>query len=768
MKDAESLKILRGIDNKEVFSNLPHTEHFLYTENQSSSVSENGTGGDKQEWNGTLEKAVVSEVAPVTQKQKGVCMGDLRCELKQFKRLDCPIVLDPSVSTDIDVVLHAYFRQRLSQNYIEKNLRYKRFMEKHRVPVEFYPPRYENFIHHMDAREMEGATPYALKHEKQAIMMFAKAFGMEDIFKKYKLPHMSYSPSIDLPFPYTVKRFWTYQYYPNIKSYMNKLVQTLHFHNFMIGMRAPSELANMKVSNVEIDERGNGIIKIVQQKRHGKLRIISPRKEVLSSHKYKSFKNWIDHWRPKVENQYSGDYLYLKPDGRPFTPANLGKLLRETGKKIYPKYHPYVGRHWNAVAMLIETKISDGNFDIYKVNRWMDHANIQTTMGYVRYAEMYYEAYPYSWFEHSLKHTKKISSVEDRVDEEIFPEYCQKMAHSGKLSPVERSWARRDSANFIGESFPEYLGKISHSGKLAIQPSTLNPFFYFLSMYNFSLVDRGVDGGRYFLAKTIRKVRVYEYLIEGYAQSRIAKLLGVSRQRINTITKELIKGGYIKAVNPDGNPKIYEATDKPYVLKDGLRWGRENSPLERCRVHNVSYAFKVVIPPRTPVKWDSESELNNGVTQHSLFYPFEGLGKVTFKRIVGKKEDKLIVWLPSIVLSREELPNYDKIIRSYCHGCANWFMKRYHCRLEPVGLYQKPHFAILDTIEAKVLSKYGNFSIGEHTWVDCSEGSPEWETDVLEYALIRMGLPEWIWKKHGLRTDTYGWGKEGKGEDAPK
>ena len=41
-------------------------------------------------------------------------------------------------------------------------------------------------------------------------------------------------------------------------------------------------------------------------------------------------KNWIYHWRPKVENQYSGDALYLQPSGKPFTVRFLGKKLSET------------------------------------------------------------------------------------------------------------------------------------------------------------------------------------------------------------------------------------------------------------------------------------------------------------------------------------------------------------------------------------------------------------------------------------------------------
>jgi len=252
------------------------------------------------------------------------------------------------------------------------------------------------------------------------------------------------------------------------------------------------------------------------------------------------------------------------------------------------------------------------------------------------------------------------------------------------------------------------------------------------------------------LKKNNIKARVYEYLTESYAQTRIAKLLGVTRPRIHVITKELLENGYIRCINPKGNPKLYSATDKPYLLKNSSRRGCNNYHFNECRVHNCSYEFQVVVPPVRPVKWDSESKLRNGVSQHSLVHPFESIDGVTFKRIVGKNKDTLIVWLPDeIWMTNEQLPDYEKIIYSYCQQCANWFMKRYHCKLEPIGLHQKPHFAILETFEAKTLSKFGNFSVGGHVWVDCSTDAPEWETDVIDYAIIRMDMPEIIYKVMG-------------------
>ena len=87
----------------------------------------------------------------------------------------------------------------------------------------------------------------------------------------------------------------------------------------MIGWRTPSEICEMTVNDVIIDSKGRGSITITETKKRRSQRTILPENFILSSQSHKSIKNWIDHWRSKVENQYSGDSLYLQPSGKPLT-----------------------------------------------------------------------------------------------------------------------------------------------------------------------------------------------------------------------------------------------------------------------------------------------------------------------------------------------------------------------------------------------------------------------------------------------------------------
>jgi len=57
------------------------------------------------------------------------------------------------------------------------------------------------------------------------------------------------------------------------------------------------------------------------------------------------------------------------------------------------------------------------------------------------------------------------------------------------------------------------------------------------------------------------------------------------------------------------------------------------------------------------------------------------------------------------------------------------------------------YFAYLDTIEAKIISKFGNFNVGFY-WVDCSTGSPEWETNNIEYGSLNIDSIEITWVEY--------------------
>ncbi len=390
-------------------------------------------GGINQEWVRDLEKSskkFIEYTDPF-----GKDMGELQYVIKNFNRLNCPITLNPKDSTFLDVAIWSYYQKRLSISTIEKRLRYARFMRDHDVSVDFNNPNYENFRRHMDYREeIEKASPHALKHEWKTMRMFLEAYGIP--IWPYKPPYAPKAPQRLLPFPDIVREFFYYDYSKD--SYEKALYQYLFFHGYMIGWRVPSEIIEMRIDDVIIDSKGRGSIAITETKKHKDKRVILPEKHILSSQSHKSMKNWIDKWRPKVENQYSGNSLYLQPSGKPFTIQHLGHKLRKNGRKIWPYFRPYDMRHWCAVSRLIESKIQTGSFGPYSVKNWLGHTDLKTTESYIHYAEMYYNQCKMSWIQNALRSHKIRRGKHEGLQSKRLMTNCQNKATLPNFSPVER------------------------------------------------------------------------------------------------------------------------------------------------------------------------------------------------------------------------------------------------------------------------------------------------------------------------------------------
>ncbi len=334
---------------------------------------------------------------------------DLAHELKDISRLNCPKILNPKNSTFLDIAMHAKLRQRLSLSTIEKNLRYARFMENHNVSVDFRNPSRDNFMDHMDYREeVENAGPHALRHEWKTMKMFLRAWGMEKQWQPYKAPPIPCNDEIVIPSPDTVHKFFDYRYSDD--AYEDKLYQYIFYIGFLVGMRPPSEIANMNLENIHISDDGGGSLTIVEEKKHGRRRTIIPEKYILSSPTRKSLKNWITKWRPMAETSSSGNAVFLTPQGKRFSVRYLGKKLRQNGQKVWPEFHPYTMRHWCATARLIEW-----NFNINRVKYWMGHAKIDTTLNYLHIAQEYYGQDQSNWLKRAIISRPKKSGDESKA-----------------------------------------------------------------------------------------------------------------------------------------------------------------------------------------------------------------------------------------------------------------------------------------------------------------------------------------------------------------
>ena len=370
-------------------------------------------GGRKQEWKQFLENICQKYIKQKIPHQDVEDMGETKQNYKKLvvDKIKNPYIINPNNYNTQDELFDAIrnwwiFKYRKNERTIRDRLRYAKKMAEHSVfPVNWFelnPNQIITYLEHKEYQEYENKRgKYQIINEWKTVKTFAKAYGIDAKLWGY-IPPSPPKPKVKIvPLPNTTYQLIQHKYSKNL--YKNALIQYILIHGFTIGWR-PSEIIIQKVSDVFLDD---GYIIITETKKNGQPRQIFPEKDLMTNLHRKSMKNWIEHWRPKVANKYSKDYLYIQPNGRPFTIAYLQKYLGKHVKPVWNYYHPYIMRHWCAIARLIKSKIETKNWDIWDVKEWLGHDKVTTTEDYVRYAKQYYRNASYDWIKAILKfHTK--------------------------------------------------------------------------------------------------------------------------------------------------------------------------------------------------------------------------------------------------------------------------------------------------------------------------------------------------------------------------
>ena len=356
-------------------NNIKHNNHLQPTD------FSKWVGGNKKTW-----KESIKELKPDLEKyiipKEGITVEVLSKELENISIVDVPIFLDPETATWLDVAHHAKARQNLGSTTIEKHFRTARFMLNHTVPVDFRCLTIESVIKHFDYRRaIENASRDALRHERDAIFMFLRAFKQfTPEWKEYvKLPKKRRGTSTPFVlFPSMLNKLYHGAY--GKTQYENVLFQTIIFTVANFGMRPPSEIINLDLQSIVINNDGTGYIWIKEDKKGGIERQYFPfNKKVLSSKVYRTPANYIQTWRPKVANCNSGDALFLHPDGKRVTGKYVRDHISKIGKKIVrdDRFKLYTLRHTFA------TYYYDWTRDIKKVARRLGHDKTDSVDHYI-------------------------------------------------------------------------------------------------------------------------------------------------------------------------------------------------------------------------------------------------------------------------------------------------------------------------------------------------------------------------------------------------
>ena len=389
---------------------IQKTINFFNSKSDSYSTnSQQLVGGNRKEWRQIIENIGQRHMEPLVPHQDVEEMVNLAHELE--KRVYYPpYTLDPKLAAFDVIKNHAITRQGIKESTADKYLGLAKLMETHPVfPVNFRKPHWTNFFQYMDHIKMtENATPNALKNRRKAWGMFCKAWGTYNEWPTYKLPHIpDRTKNIVLPTPETVKKLLQHRY--TTDKYLNRLIQYHFFTGFMIGLRPEKEMVILNLEDLHLDEKDNYTVRIVEPKKNGDTRVLRLENNIAISKTRKSMKNYVDTIRPKFADPNEKALLVNPETGKRWTENDLRfKLLYRYGKQVWPRYWPYVMRHWCATARSIEWK--KDNTVLYRVKYWMGHVKLDQTLRYLDLSKLYDQGKG-SWLSRALKQHKHVGGM---------------------------------------------------------------------------------------------------------------------------------------------------------------------------------------------------------------------------------------------------------------------------------------------------------------------------------------------------------------------
>lgn len=139
--------------------------------------------------------------------------------------------------------------------------------------------------------------------------------------------------------------------------------------------------------------------------------------------------------------------------------------------------------------------------------------------------------------------------------------------------------------------------------------------------------------------------------LEGHSQTRIGKMLRISRQAVSRHIKNLVSDGYIRPITGGGTPHTYKITRKAYPRpskRDHRGW-LEN--VDRIRAHHTSRIFRIIQAPTKPLPWKWErswkaSGVMNYIKRDLTIETQEGPISVKSIRLTsGPKRSSLTIYL---------------------------------------------------------------------------------------------------------------------------
>ena len=235
------------------------------------------------------------------------------------------------------------------------------------------------------------------------------------------------------------------------------------------------------------------------------------------------------------------------------------------------------------------------------------------------------------------------------------------------------------------------------------------------------------------------RLKIYGLLVEGRAQSSICGLLGLTRQRVSSITLELEAGGYVKKIPGRTRPCFYEKGPRAGEL-DALLVNPRNevyargvtdvakkyARVETAKVHHLKYRAKVLRVGDMQFLRSYYNRRNVQRFKGKIPY-YEHFISVEYEETPNQQN--FYVYPPQMDLTEAELGDYETKAAAVCQDILNGISKKAGWKF---GLPEKTNWETHIAIESPALvgglaGKYFMESKDGTAFLSNSEGRDELE-----------------------------------------
>jgi integrase len=237
----------------------------------------------------------------------------------------------------------------------------RRLEEHDEAPVPLHPPDEDAWRRHIVWRKQRDQLSAVNRYRASLVALVEFLEVRTDHAIRWPSLASSYPTSVEpfrLPPDDVVPEFWQHTYFPKDKV-RTKLVQYVFRFGFLSGVRPPSEIAVLRLPDLDLEDRE---VWISQPKKDGE-KNHRPGQPVhlMTAGNAKSLRRWIEDWRPRLEPET--DHVFPHFDGGAWPnpgvddPFNaLGSWLRTHGRKVWDEFTPYTMRHWFATTLMRQSR----------------------------------------------------------------------------------------------------------------------------------------------------------------------------------------------------------------------------------------------------------------------------------------------------------------------------------------------------------------------------------------------------------------------------